>query len=257
LRPSSAVLVRGITALGYGLAFAVSACGAPPEADSTADAAPSEPPARQHSAACVAPAGISNAPRTISDTLTLINALPKPLTLPCFLEALARPLEINATNSLFSAQPSQGQRSPRIFLFRDPNTMSIVPAGPGAPLLEFGEQRPDYRSLKAELEFPVLGPLLPSAPFERLLFSPQITTCGVCHAAEVQESMVFGVPEFVSASLRPLPDDNVPAAALLNELAICDRTAEPDRCALLDGLLGWGPVTDRAFPPQMATFGGG
>jgi hypothetical protein len=204
--------------------------------------------------ACRAPAGVSNSPRTIAETLTLINALPKPLSLPCFLESLARPLEISATYSVFSAQPANGARSPRIFLFQDPTLLSIVPEGDGAPLLEFGEQRPQFRSLKGEIVFPVSTRLEPSAPFDHLLFSPQLTTCGGCHAAEVQESEISGVPTFVSQSLRPRPQDLVTAASLRHELEICDRALEPQRCAMLQGLLGWGQVSDRAFPVEMATF---
>ena len=205
---------------------------------------------------CRAPAGVSDSPRTISETVTLINALPKPLTLPCFLESLARPLQIHATYSLFSAQPAEGLRSPRIFLFQDPTLLSIVPAGDGASLLEFGEQRAEFRSLKAEIAFPVLAPLEPSAPFDRLLFNPQITTCGGCHAEERPESEISGVSRFVSRALRPLPRDQVTALSLAHELEICDRALEPQRCAMLQALLGRGPVTDRDFPVDMPIFGG-
>jgi len=187
----------------------------------------------------------------------LINALPKPLSLPCFLESLARPLEISASNSLFSAQPAQGVRSPRIFVFQDPVVLSIVPEGDGAPLLEFGEQRPEYRSLKAEVTFPVATRLERSAPFDHLLFTAQLTSCGGCHAGELQESEILGVPTFVSVALRPRPQELVPAASLSRELEICDRTQEPQRCAMLDALMGWGPVSERTFPSEMSTFGGG
>jgi hypothetical protein len=30
---------------------------------------------------------------------------------------------------------------------------------------------------------------------------------------------------------------------------------EPGRCAILDGLLGWGIVNEQEFPPEMRTFG--
>ena len=206
---------------------------------------------------CRAPAGVSDSPRTIDETVTLINALPKPLTLPCFLESLARPLAIHATNSLFSAQPAQGVRSPRIFLFQEPTLMSIVPGGDGASLLEFGEQRPEFRSLKAEIVFPVSARLAPSAPFDNLLFSgQQLTTCAGCHAGELKESEISGLSTFVSLALRPRPRDQVSVSSLEHELEICDRALEPQRCAILDGLLGWGQVTERAFPVEMATFGG-
>ena len=216
---------------------------------------PSQPSLRTPTPGCRAPAGVSNSPSTISEALSLINALPKPLSLPCFLESLARPLQIHATLSLFSAQPAVGQRSPRIFLFQGPTLFSIVPDGDGAPLLEFGEQRPEFRSLKAELVFPVVSALEPSAPFDKLMFGTQITTCGGCHAREVQEGEIGGVRTFVSLALRPQPEDQVSVESLRHELSICDRTLEPQRCAILDGLLGWGDVTDRNFPAEMATFG--
>jgi hypothetical protein len=140
-------------------------------------------------------------------------------------------------------------------LFQDPTVMSIVPAGEGAALLEFGEQRPGFRSLKAEIMFPVAAGLDPSAPFDRLMFDSQFTTCGGCHAAEQQESEISGVGRFVSRSLRPLPRNRVSAESLRTELEVCDRALEPQRCAMLDGLLGWGLVTERDFPVEMATFG--
>jgi len=142
-------------------------------------------------------------------------------------------------------------------LFQDPVVLSIVPEGDGAPLLEFGEQRPELRSLKAEITFPVTTQLARSAPFDHLLFASQLTTCGGCHAGEVQESEILGVRTFVSLALRPRPQELVPAASLSHELEICDRAREPQRCAMLDGLMGWGPVTERAFPIEMSTFGGG
>jgi hypothetical protein len=188
--------------------------------------------------------------------VALVNALPKPLTLPCYLEALARPLEINATDSTFSAQPAQGRRSPRIFLFLDPDIVSIVPDGPGIPLLEFGEEQPDYRSLKAQITFPIVAALTPSAPFEGLMYNDQLSTCGLCHATEQQAATISGVRGFSSESLRPFPENQVSADELRQQLASCDRSIEPDRCAMLDALLGWGPVADRTFPAQMDTFGG-
>lgn len=226
--------------------------------DSTEPSPPSlvnAPAQRAPTPGCRAPAGVSNAPHTIDETVTLINSLPKPLSLPCFLESLARPLEISASNSLFSAQPAVGLRSPRIFVFQDPAVLSIVPEGEGASLLEFGEQRPEFRSLKAEIAFPVTTQLERSAPFAHIMFSPELTTCGGCHAGETQESEISGVRSFVSQALRPRPRELVSAASLSYELKICDRTLEPLRCAMLDGLMGWGAVSDREFPVEMATFG--
>lgn len=212
------------------------------------------PVARPTAPECTAPSGVSNAPGTIAEALILINALPKPLTLPCFLQSLARPLAINATNSLFSLQPAQGARSPRIFVFTRSMVMSVVPAGDGANLLEFGEARADLRSLKAELGFPVYAALPPSAPFEHLLFNEQVTTCAVCHAGESVETTASGVRLYVSAAIRPLPADRVGAAQLAQELTACNSSPEPERCAMLDALLGWGPVSEADFDPAMPTF---
>jgi len=220
-------------------------------AGGSAAVTPGERPRRPE---CTAPTGVSNAPANIADALTLINALPKPLTLPCFIQSLARPLAVNATNSLFSLQPAQGARSPRIFLFARSMVMSVVPAGDGENLLEFGETRADFRSLKAELAFPVYTPLPPSAPFENLMFNEQLSKCAVCHASEIEEVTTSGVRQFVSGAIRPLPSDKVGLAALARELASCDSSTEPNRCAMLDALFGWGPATDAVFDPQMPTF---
>jgi len=249
VRAKVSTLIRRAHFLAVWL-LVVCGCGAEPAGDQGAAAA------RPATPDCRAPAGVSDAPRTVAETVTLINALPKPLSLPCFLESLARPLQLQASISLFSAQPSKGQRTPRIFLFRDPLVMSIVPDGDGSELLEFGEQRPSLRSLKAEIAFPVSAPLEPSAPYEGLMFNPQLTTCGGCHANEQQESELSGARTFVSVALRPRQVDRVSVLSLGHELEICDRAQEPLRCAMLDALLGWGQVTEREFPAEMATFGG-
>ncbi len=207
-----------------------------------------------HNPLCVAPPGVSNDPQSIAETLTLLNALPKPLTIPCFLESLARPLQFNATKGTLSAQPAVGARSPRIFLFLGPNTMSVAPEGDGAFVLEFGEKRENLRSLKGELLFPLAAEVPPSAPFERVHFNDTITTCGLCHSSEVQDPTIGSARAFVSTSYRPLPENRVLADSLLHEQQICDHGAEPYRCQMLDALFAWGTVNDAEFPNAMATF---
>ena len=44
-------------------------------------------------------------------------------------------------------------------------SVPVVPAVTGAPLLEFGERVSPNRTLKAEIKFPVTGPLSPDAPY--------------------------------------------------------------------------------------------
>jgi len=117
------------------LGFSLAACSDPPshvepampaQAGAPAVEQPPVPTPRTRSAECIAPSAVSNPPRTVDEAITLINALPKPLTLPCFLQALARPLAMTATDSVFSLQPADGLRSPRIFLFTPGMVMSVV-----------------------------------------------------------------------------------------------------------------------------------
>lgn len=204
------------------------------------------------SAICAAPAGMSAA-RSISETVVLLNAMPKPVTLPCFLETLPRPLDVHATMSVFSAQPASGRRSPRLFLFVDPLILSVVPDGTGSNLLEFGELRSETRSLKAEIEFPVLGELRSEEPFERVVFNERGTSCSFCHQQE-EPAGVTGADGFVSQALRPRSEDRVPLTELRAEFVACDAALEPERCALLKSLFAERDVVERDFPATMSTF---
>ena len=203
---------------------------------------------------CVAPEGAPTSPQTVADVLALINALPSPVTLPCFLQALARPLKMHASVSLISAQPSSGARSPRIFLFFDGLRMSVVPAGAGAPLLELGEIREESRSLKAEILFPVTTPLDAATPYERILFTPTVTRCGFCHPVETPDPDINFATAFTSVALRPLDSYAVSIDSLANELSICDPTAEPDRCAMLKALFDQGAPVEQPFPADLPTI---
>lgn len=75
-----------------------------PEAVQT-PVAPTDP---QTPRRCVAPPGISAAPSSIAAAVALINALPPPVTVACFVESLDRPLQVVATASDLSAQPAAG-----------------------------------------------------------------------------------------------------------------------------------------------------
>jgi hypothetical protein len=257
------LLLSGLLALGCGAsagavdsdsAGAAGSGGGGGSAGAVAVAGAGGAQVRGPSVGCRAPAGVSNNPQSIAETITLLNALPKPLTIPCFVESLARPLQMHATFGILSAQPAVGARSPRIFLFLGPNTMSIVPDGVGAYVLEFGEKRENFRSLKGELAFPVNDQVPASAPFDRVIFNDQLTTCGLCHANEVAEPNAATARAFVSQSLRPPARNDVSIPFLQNELANCNRASEPYRCSILDALLSLGPVSETAFPLEMATF---
>jgi hypothetical protein len=221
-----------------------------------ADAPAKEERERPPTPGCEAPAGVANQPRSIDETIALANALPKPLTLPCFVESLGRPLQLHATRSVFSAQPATGTRSPRIFLRFESLVMSVVPEGLGSELLELGEERGDFRSLKGELSFPIHEAVTPSLPYEKVVFSEELSACAFCHAAEERDLLVPGAVGYVSQALRPFSGQRIPLADLALELPACDVSLEPDRCALLDALFGWGAALDWDFPKEMATFGG-
>jgi hypothetical protein len=203
---------------------------------------------------CVAPAGTSSAPRTIAEVVDRINAMPKPLSLPCLIETLARPLHVYATVSLTSAQPAVDRHSPRVFMFFDGLTMSVVPAGTGSRLLEFGEHRPDARSLKAEIQFPVESELSQAAPFERIIYDDKLTTCGFCHAAEQIADDVPFTRAYVSKALRPRPAERIGLDALQAEAEACDAEQQPERCALLRSLFAGAAPDAAEFPADYALF---
>lgn len=203
---------------------------------------------------CRPPPGVSGAPQSIADTVTLINALPKPLTLPCYLESLDRPLRLSASESTFSAQPANGARSPRIFLFSGPLVTSVVPEGPGLPLLELSELGPDLRSVKAEVHFPVEGALTEESPYARVSEDGARTGCGTCHGQERTERTIGVTNVFSSRALKPASQEIVPLETLRAEAAHCDAAAEPDRCAMLKALFDHGPVEDQPFPAELPTI---
>jgi hypothetical protein len=187
--------------------------------------------------------------------VALLNAMPKPVTLPCFLETLARPLDVYAALSLLSLQPASGRRSPRLFLFLDRLILSVVPEGTGSALAEFGELQSDTRSLKGELEFPIIAELTEQAPFESVLFNDKITNCAFCHRDEQPaEALVPFTGAFVSQALQPRPDQRVALSELDAEVLACDATLEPERCAILKSIFGHGDVRERDFPATMETF---
>jgi len=200
---------------------------------------------------CLPASGGRGAPTSIEETVALINDLPRPLELPCFLEALERPLHMVATVSVFSAQPAVGRRSPRIFLFLPDLIFSVVPEGEASVFLEMGEATRPGQSIKAELEFPIAGEVVLEDAFTTLPFN-EITTCGVCHDGRVPVLGIEGAVE--SEVLRPRESALVPLDELRGEVQSCDVDAEPARCAMLDSLFNHGEVLPAQFPSSLPTI---
>ncbi len=203
---------------------------------------------------CLPIRDVSGSPRTIEDVVTLINALPTPVTLPCFLENLARPLRLFATKSVFSAQPAAGERSPRIFIFLDPLILSVVPEGDTSVLLELSVLESDTRSLKGEIPFPVTEPLEPSAPYDRLLGNEGLTSCGFCHREEQPAAALPFANAYISDAIRPQPISEVDLADVREQHRLCDADTEPERCDMLRALFDYGEIERGEFPPEMPTF---
>lgn len=204
--------------------------------------------------ACVEPVAQASAPRSIVEVVALLNSMPKPISLPCFVESLERPLAVSAGSGVVSAQPATGERSPRLFLFSEPLIMTVVPEGVGSQLLEIGELRSETRSLKAELKFPIDRDLEPQEPFEATIFNESITTCAFCHAAEEPDPGIEFARAYVSQALQPLPSLRVGIDQVRAEHLACEPELEPGRCALFAAIFDWGEVLEGSFPETMGTF---
>ena len=148
---------------------------------------------------CQPPAGMNGSPQTIEEAIALLNALPKPTTVACFLQSLDRPLAAFATSSVFSAQPALSAESPRVFLRIGRLWVSVVIDGDSSYLIELSHLEPDdVRSIKGEVLLHINEALPPSAPYERVRFGAG-TACGLCHTSEVP---VEGI-SFAQPLLRP------------------------------------------------------
>jgi hypothetical protein len=204
---------------------------------------------------CKAPAGTSGSPQTIEEAVALLNALPKPTSVACFVEALDRPLNVFSTNSPFSAQPALSNKSPRVFIKTGPLWTSIVIAGDPSYLIEFGYLIPGtLRSIKGELHLPLDAPVVPSAPYDRVHSASATTSCGLCHFDERLETVPGVANAFSSVAFKPRPDSHVPLQGLALEAQTCSWQAEPQRCELLAAMFGGGQVVEAPFPDSMLTF---
>ena len=204
-----------------------------------ATASGARPPAPR----CVPANGVSGAPRSIQEVMILMNTLPRPTTLDCFLQSLDRPIDVVATNSTASLQPAiDGADNPRMFIVRGPLEMSIVPTGTASAVLLLGFRTTPSRSIKTEILFPLQADITDSNLFERVLRGSS-TKCGDCHADESQTSEpdFFGTV-FESDVIEPLPFQDVAVDTLRMESQSCDPQVQPERCAMLSALFDYGDV---------------
>jgi hypothetical protein len=239
--PFSAVF---ITALAPSL---VISCGGPPRDDRPTTCRPA--------------AGFGS-PANIADVIALANGLvasrTEPVTLPCFLESLDRPLGALAVRSSLSLQPAVGRRSPRIFLFSGQVVMSVVPEGDGRNALELAEYTSEIRSIKGELLFPLSAPVAPAVPYDRVRFDPGIeaTICSTCHPSEIPATAISFAGAYESDVLRPKKTQEIDLPFLQSETALCDPSLEADRCALLKAVFEHGELDVQHFSDKARTIFG-
>ena len=196
----------------------------------------------------------TGSPQSIDQAVSLLNALPKPTSVACFIESLDRPLFAFATNSPFSAQPALSTRSPRVFIKTGDLWSSVVIDGDSSQLIEFGHLLPGtMRSIKGEVKLPLEAPLAPSAPFDRVRYA-EGTACSLCHFHEQQETLPGVSGAFSSVAFKPRADTYVSLEGLRAEARACDWKAEPHRCEMLSALFDGGTVVESAFPDSMETF---
>ena len=233
----------------------VAACGG--AGAKTTGGAPIAPPdAGSETPACTAPLG-SAAPTDVDSLIAYVNALGAergfPVTVTCALESLPRPLGLLASKSLFSLQPAYDAQNPRFFLFSGNLVITVVPTGPGRNLLELGAEVSDVRSIKAELVFPIQGPLPMAQPYEHIATNG-FTSCAACHGGEKINAVVTTATAFESDVLRPVPSSIVDLAFARDQAATCDATNEPDRCAVFDAIFAHGTLEPRAFSDNAKTI---
>lgn len=192
-----------------------------------------------------ADAAIRN-PTTISETMTLINALPKPLSLNCFVENLARPQKVFSMHSPGSAQKTDSADSPRIFIFSGNLILSVAASGTAKEMLEMSEIINSNETVKGEVLFPVQGPLSPAEPFNRILASSG-TNCKFCHGGE-RPVTGFAGQAYASTFSRPSPFTLV-SASHLRQLALnCNPSVDAHRCGILKAVFVTGQAQDQFFP---------
>jgi len=186
-------------------------------------------------------------PTEYDEMIQLINALPKPLSLECFIANFDPPMNLMAVNSVASAQPAEGIERPRILIVRDQFVITVVPSASENPLAEFSRVVSSGVSIKGELEFPITGPLVDSAAFDgiRSTFNGESgTTCRFCHRNEVEQ----GDGSVASEIVDPNPFQAVGVESMQSVLNECDVEATPNKCRILKAVYGRGEVNDINWP---------
>ena len=236
-----------------GLALAFLGLGTQACSNPTQTSTPSTDIAKYNFESCKPAVGVSGSPKTIEQAVALINSLPKPVSVACFVASLDRPIKASLTNNTISAQPAAGNRSPRIFIVIDKLNISVVPEGLGQDLVEFSYMVSPTMSVKAELEFPIIENVSAQTPYSRIRYNAG-TSCGVCHGVESRYTEVTFAEAYYSLAFQPQKNTKVGLESFRNELAKCNPSTEPKRCALISAFFNGGGVQNYEFPSVMPYF---
>lgn len=202
----------------------------------------------QSSDSCTDVTETLGSPKTIEETITLINALPRPLSLGCFLNSLKGPLGVMAVNSTGSAQPAVDNANPRIFIVLNKLVLSVATAGPGRSLLEFGELISGNESFKGELAFPVEGTVTINQIMNQMAQTTNSSTCATCHGAERKVQHGNLGPLWASTVVRPNTAQQVLYPYLRAQASACNPEISPHRCDILKAIYTKGQAVDVDFP---------
>ncbi len=246
------IALRILRPVGFALfCSGLVACGGVPD--------PLDPVVNPTPSACSAPEGLMIT--DMQSVVDWINAMPKPLTLPCFTQSLPRPLKVYTSLGTVSAQPAIDSKRPRFFIFINNMTLSVVPGESypthvdGSPQdpdstkynqLELSQPTTGYLSIKGELRFPVRDTLPNAAPYKDLEYAFGYSICGLCHHYEKKIGSLDGISIFVSD--RKMPRDAQNLAVAREEHKLCDRTADPYHCDMMAAIFDKGEVVWQDFP---------
>lgn len=190
---------------------------------------------------------------SIAQVVDRLNALPHPVTGPCLVASLPRPLSVVATLEANSAQPAEGPHDPRVFLMPPGLVIAVVSSGTSARLLELGEWMTATTTLKGEIALPVTRSLESAEPFARLAAKKTdgVTSCGLCHESEVAHpSVPYG---HVSAAFRPKTEVKLEALAAEHQACVTRHDASA-RCDLFHALFDFGALEQGAFADGVGYF---
>ena len=165
--------------------------------------------------------------------VNFINQLPKPLSIPCLLSALPRPLALNASSSTRSIQPAAGSAAPRVFVNFGNLVIAVSAQGAGTSSIELGELTGDGMAFTGNIDFPVNGQLNEASLYTSTQANNGGNACGSCHGA-IQSVVTNGVTRYKMAAFQPDPTTNVSLSSLQIIANNCRSSASPtNNCSLL------------------------